>query len=152
MNLAESDSCACTIHSKSTFEQDTNWGSYCADAVWKQFNELNLEASSGNEALVLAGFVLREKNDQPRVIATGTGNKMLTGNNFSLEGITINDSHAEIVARRSLRGPLALSNYAKLKRANPLQPIHIATIYRSICPQGFDMRLCETLVGLVPLN
>lgn len=102
INLAESDSCACTIHSKSTFDQDTNWGSSCADAVWKKFNELNPEASSGKEALVLAGFVLREKNDEPRVIAIGTGNKMLTGNNFSLEGKTINDSHAEVVARRSL--------------------------------------------------
>ena len=102
MNLAESDSCACTIHNKSTFDEDTNWGSSCADAVWKKFNELNPEASSGKEALVLAGFVLREKNDEPRVIAIGTGNKMLTGNNFSLEEKTINDSHAEIVARRSL--------------------------------------------------
>lgn len=101
--LEDSKLQANAVHSKKTFEEDSKWGDICANAVWKKFNELKPQNATQKEIqIVLAGFVLRGHDDEPRVIAIGSGNKCIKGDNFSLEGSTLHDSHAEIIARRSL--------------------------------------------------
>ena len=52
---------------------------------------------------VVACIIMKQgTDDSGRVIAVGTGNRCVTGERLSMEGNTVNDSHAEIVARRSL--------------------------------------------------
>lgn len=52
---------------------------------------------------VVACIIMKQgADDFGRVIAVGTGNRCVTGQRLSMEGKTVNDSHAEIVARRSL--------------------------------------------------
>ncbi|VDI65576.1 double-stranded RNA-specific adenosine deaminase [Mytilus galloprovincialis] len=50
---------------------------------------------------VLAGLVMKmSEADMGTVIAIGSGNRCITGKELSLEGNTVNDSHAEIITRR----------------------------------------------------
>ncbi|XP_070200376.1 double-stranded RNA-specific adenosine deaminase-like [Littorina saxatilis] len=50
---------------------------------------------------VIAGLVMqRGVDDVGVVISIGTGNRCITGDKLSLEGNTVNDSHAEIITRR----------------------------------------------------
>nr|KAG5689214.1 hypothetical protein BaRGS_014870 [Batillaria attramentaria] len=50
---------------------------------------------------VIAGLVMkRGEDDVGIVISIGTGNRCITGDKLSLEGNTVNDSHAEIITRR----------------------------------------------------
>ncbi|XP_076471524.1 uncharacterized protein LOC143301260 [Babylonia areolata] len=50
---------------------------------------------------VIAGLVMkRGPEDTGIVISIGTGNRCITGDKLSLEGNTVNDSHAEIITRR----------------------------------------------------
>ncbi|XP_070532648.1 double-stranded RNA-specific adenosine deaminase-like isoform X2 [Ptychodera flava] len=58
------------------------------------------ECISGRK--ILAALVMfRDCEDQGTVISLGTGNRCVTGDMLSLEGNTVNDSHAEIITRRS---------------------------------------------------
>ncbi|XP_060066776.1 double-stranded RNA-specific adenosine deaminase-like [Ylistrum balloti] len=50
---------------------------------------------------VIAGLVMKTSEaDLGTVISIGTGNRCITGQQLSLEGNTVNDSHAEIITRR----------------------------------------------------
>ncbi|CAC5420142.1 Double-stranded RNA-specific adenosine deaminase [Mytilus coruscus] len=50
---------------------------------------------------VVAGLVMKmSEADMGTVIAIGSGNRCITGKELSLEGNTVNDSHAEIITRR----------------------------------------------------
>lgn len=52
---------------------------------------------------VIAAFVMEEKSsDTLDVVSVGSGTRCITGDQMSLEGLVVNDSHAEVVARRSL--------------------------------------------------
>ncbi|XP_029199446.2 LOW QUALITY PROTEIN: uncharacterized protein LOC114964269 [Acropora millepora] len=52
---------------------------------------------------VVACIIMKQGDeDSGKVVAVGTGNRCVTGERLSMEGNTVNDSHAEIVARRSL--------------------------------------------------
>ncbi|XP_040566219.1 double-stranded RNA-specific editase 1 [Lepeophtheirus salmonis] len=51
---------------------------------------------------VMAAIVMTEEDKNPIVIAVTSGTKCINGEQISLEGCVVNDSHAEIVARRCL--------------------------------------------------
>lgn len=56
-----------------------------------------------HEFTVLACFLLTAPNaSNPIVIALGTGTKCLPGSKLSPDGSTLNDCHAEVIARRNL--------------------------------------------------
>ncbi|CAH1785489.1 unnamed protein product [Owenia fusiformis] len=51
---------------------------------------------------VLAALIMKlNSDDAGTVICLGTGNRCITGQQLSLQGDTVNDSHAEIITRRS---------------------------------------------------
>lgn len=52
-----------------------------------------------NEWEILSAFIL-EFNDEFKVISIATGSKCIGQNSMSKKGDVINDSHAEILARR----------------------------------------------------
>ncbi|XP_067932536.1 double-stranded RNA-specific adenosine deaminase-like [Watersipora subatra] len=51
---------------------------------------------------VVAAFVLQTGDDLGEVVALGTGNTCINGDGLSMDGRVLNDSHAEVIARRSL--------------------------------------------------
>ena len=52
---------------------------------------------------VIACMVMKTSSQDPgRVVSLGAGNRCITGQRISLEGKKVNDSHAEILARRGL--------------------------------------------------
>jgi double-stranded RNA-specific adenosine deaminase len=52
---------------------------------------------------VIACMVMKSSSQDPgRVVSLGAGNRCITGQRISLEGKKVNDSHAEILARRGL--------------------------------------------------
>jgi len=53
---------------------------------------------------VIACFILEDTTDDTlQVVSMGSGTRCVEGNKLSLEGHVVNDMHAEVVARRSLR-------------------------------------------------
>lgn len=52
---------------------------------------------------VIAGFVMEDANTKKMtVVSLGSGTRCITGDHMSMEGCVVNDSHAEVIARRSL--------------------------------------------------
>ena len=52
---------------------------------------------------VIAAFVMENTETAAmKVVSVGSGTQCITGNQMSTEGLVVNDSHAEVVARRSL--------------------------------------------------
>jgi|AntRauTorckE5430_2_1112549.scaffolds.fasta_scaffold00983_9 predicted transcriptional regulator len=76
-----------------------------SDAVWKKYEHVFL-GKNDRQNTVLAGYVVRRTEDGKsgdfEVIALGTGTKCLPGDKYTLDGTTLHDCHAEIIARRSL--------------------------------------------------
>ncbi|XP_030849188.1 double-stranded RNA-specific adenosine deaminase-like [Strongylocentrotus purpuratus] len=65
---------------------------------------------------VLAALIMKQgEDDEGMVISLGTGNRCVTGDKLSMEGRTVNDSHAEIITRRAFLRYLynQLQAYAK---------------------------------------
>lgn len=53
---------------------------------------------------VIACFIMEDKStDTLKVVSMGSGTRCVEGHKLSLEGQVVNDMHAEVVARRSLR-------------------------------------------------
>nr|XP_006819319.1 PREDICTED: double-stranded RNA-specific adenosine deaminase-like [Saccoglossus kowalevskii] len=61
----------------------------------------NLPECISGRKILAALVMLRETEELGTVISLGTGNRCVTGDMLSLEGHTVNDSHAEIITRRS---------------------------------------------------
>ncbi|KFB40216.1 AGAP000185-PA-like protein [Anopheles sinensis] len=74
------------------------------ELVIEKFNEVMKGSDVYSRRKVLAGFVMTHGYDvkTARVISLATGTKCVSGEHMSVTGSVINDSHAEIIARRGL--------------------------------------------------
>lgn len=52
---------------------------------------------------VIAGFVMEDtESEEMKIVSLGSGTRCITGDHMSMEGTVVNDSHAEVIARRSV--------------------------------------------------
>ncbi|XP_061173260.1 double-stranded RNA-specific adenosine deaminase-like [Saccostrea echinata] len=81
------------------------WSDRVAAKTMRKFEKIVstvTENLSGRK--VIAAILLFNKNmDRLSVVSIGTGNRCVTGNNLCVDGNVINDSHAEVIAKRGFR-------------------------------------------------
>jgi len=93
----------------------------------KTFNSLALQITefiSGRK--VLAAIIMKrhfpgEEAREDLVVSLGTGNRCIVGTRMSLEGLTVNDCHAEVISRRGFLRFL----YQNLLAYDPVDPDRI---------------------------
>ena len=103
----DDDSCkpwAAGPHNQSAISSDASFPDRVAALVHDKYSQLSCDLSIAQPGRkVVAGFVMTSPNcPNPTVVAIGTGTRCIEGDKLSLKGTVVHDSHAEVVARRSL--------------------------------------------------
>lgn len=104
MQMKSAEAAPIESNKKQTYELPQTFADSIGKLVLEKFAEATVNIENYSRRKVLAGIVMTENLDlkTAKVISVTTGTKCINGEYMSISGTSLNDSHAEIVARRCL--------------------------------------------------